>query len=113
MATAERVSKNESLFREVNERIKELNQSFESGAPSNVADFVCECSQEDCHDYVQLTLPEYEAVRAHSNCFVIAPGHAWVPDSEREVDRGERYSVVEKVGRAGQLASEADPRGTQ
>jgi hypothetical protein len=106
--TAERVGKNEALFREVNERIRELNDAFDDprGGP---VDFVCECSLEGCRDYVPLTLAEYADVRAHATRFLVAPGHVWHPENEHEVVRRPRYWVVEKTGRAADVAAEADP----
>jgi len=104
--TAERVGKNEALFREVNERIRELNEVFDSGSPAELTDFVCECSLEDCHDYVQLTLGEYRDVRAHSMRFLVAPGHLWTPDAEDAVTRRERYWIVEKKGARADGAAE-------
>lgn len=109
MPTAERVGKNEALFREVNERIRELNESFDSSG-ADLADFVCECSLESCRDYVQLALAEYEEVRAVSTRFLVAPGHVWTPDVERPVEQRERYWIVDKVGVAGEVAAERDPR---
>ena len=106
MPTAERVGKNEALFREVNERIRELNEVFDSGSAADLTDFVCECSLEDCCDYVQLTLAEYGHVRADSMRFVVAPGHLWTPDAEDAVTRGERYWIVEKKGTGAQGAAE-------
>jgi hypothetical protein len=92
--TRERLAKNEALFREVNARIRELSARWELGEPDCVA-FVCECSRVGCSDPVELTLAEYEDVRAHSRHFFVAPGH-----EDGSVDgivaRHERYNVVEK-----------------
>ncbi len=111
MATAERIAKNESLFREVNERIRELNEAFDGSGPGKLADFVCECSREGCRDYVQLTLAEYAHVRGASARFLVAPGHLWTPEAESDVERAERFWIVEKTGAVGALAAEQDPRG--
>ena len=108
MATAERVGKNEALFREVNERIRELNEVFDSESASELTDFVCECSLEDCRDYVRLTLAEYRDVRADATRFLVAPGHVWAPDAEDAVTRHRRYWVVQKGGAAAERAAELD-----
>ena len=110
MPTAERIGKNESLFREVNERIRELNSAFDSTDAGELADFVCECSLEGCRDYVQLELPEYESVRTVETRFIVSPGHVWTPDVEHTVEQHERYWVVEKTGVAGAVAAERNPR---
>jgi hypothetical protein len=107
--TAERVGKNEALFREVNERIRELNAAFDD-ANGEARDFVCECSLEGCRDYVPLTMAEYEEVRSEPTRFLVAPGHVWHPENEREVARRERYWMVEKTGKAADEAADADSR---
>ena len=56
-----------------------------------------------------MSLGEYEAVRSEPSHFAVAPGHE-EPTVERVVGRTDRYLVVEKVGEAGDLAEEADPR---
>ena len=110
MPTAERVGKNEALFREVNDRIRELNDAFEPSSSHDLKDFVCECSLEGCRDYVRLTMPEYEAVRADPTHFLVAAGHLWTPEFETAVARHERYWVVEKEGVAARAAEEHDER---
>ena len=50
------MGKNEAVFREVNERIKELSQRLRSDGPTDLVSFVCECSAVDCHETVELTL---------------------------------------------------------
>jgi hypothetical protein len=42
----------------VNERIRELSQTFSSGA--HAADFVCECG---CSQFVRLSFERYDALR--------------------------------------------------
>lgn len=110
MPTSERVGKNEALFREVNERIRDVSGQlvvFDGEAPLQ---FVCECSDEGCNEPVVLRLPEYEAVRADATHFFVAPGHVWEPDDEHVVREAESYVVVEKKGNAGDVAEEEDPR---
>ena len=68
----ERYVRNESLFREVNERIAEVNEGFEVAGQT---DFLCECGRNQCLETVQLSRPEYEAVRAEGDRFVVRPGH--------------------------------------
>lgn len=109
MTVGERLAKNESIFREVNERIHELNRGFSFGN-DDVTDFVCECSDQSCFVPVRLTLGEYEQVRSEPTHFLIAPGHAWHPQVESVVRFSDRFQVVEKRGEAGEVAAEADPR---
>jgi hypothetical protein len=106
-ARQQRVAKNERLFRQVNERIEEVNEALGKGEP---ADFLCECGDESCTAPVSLTLEEYERVRAEPTHFVIAHGHE-APDVERVVEKTDRYAVVEKFsGEAERIAVETDPR---
>ena len=88
-----RVARNEAVFREVNERIREVSAHW---AAADAVAFVCECSLADCVEALTLTLEEYEAIRVDPSWFVVAPDHV-VPDTERLVRTEEgRYSVVEK-----------------
>ncbi len=105
MPAASRVGKNEALFREVNERMRELNEVFDGADSAELRDFVCECSRQACRDYIQLTLDEYGHVRSVSTHFLVAPGHVWNAEVEREVARHRRYWIVEKVGRAADAAN--------
>ena len=101
------MAKNEALFRQVNERIEEVNESLGVDEPS---DFLCECGDEDCTAPVSLTLAEYEAVRKQPTHFVIMPGHN-VIDVERVLHQNERFAIVEKFsGEAARIAVETDPR---
>lgn len=108
--TGERIGKNEALFREVNERINEVSASQFGFEPSEHAEFVCECSLEDCHEPVSMTRPEYEEVRANGSHFLVAPGHVWASPVERTVAQYDRFWVVEKNGSAQRVALDEDPR---
>jgi hypothetical protein len=103
---AERQGRNESLFREVNERIAELNQTFQVEGRS---EFLCECAQEECREPVSISLEEYEEVRRSPVRFFLIPGHE-DKSVERVVSRTDRYVVVEKVGEAADEADDLDPR---
>ena len=103
---AERQGRNESLFREVNERIAELNQTFQVEGRS---EFLCECSREECRDPISISIDEYEDVRRESTRFFVLPGHE-DGSVERVIERNERYIVVEKIGEAADEAEDLDPR---
>jgi hypothetical protein len=108
--TGERIGKNEALFREVNERIKEVSAANFGFGPKDLCEFVCECSVEECHEPVPMTRLEYEDVRVHAAHFLIAPGHVQSPELERAVAEYERYWVVEKQAGARRAAVNEDPR---
>lgn len=55
-------ARNQSLYREVNERVRSLDSGWMS--MSDEVGFVCECADESCALPLTLTLAEYEAVRA-------------------------------------------------
>jgi len=106
--SAARAAKNESLFREVNERILELEDAFGPTPQPALAGFVCECSQIDCTSKVEMTTDEYRDVRTRPVQFVVVPGHV-DPDHERVVFRTDRFVVVEKFGAAGEIAADEAP----
>jgi hypothetical protein len=99
----QRAAKNQSLFREVNERIDELSAS------ATFATFICECMTETCDEPVPLTRDEYELIRADSNSFFVIPGHE-MHEIEEVVDATDRYFVVAKLGTGGTVAAHLDPR---
>lgn len=106
--TEERMAVNETIFREANERIQERARELEFEAP---VPFLCECGEASCRAIVRVTLDAYEAVRRSSTMFVIAPEHEEVAAVGGEVvARRDGYLVVEKTGRSGDVAAEADPR---
>jgi hypothetical protein len=103
---AERQGRNESLFREVNERIAELNQTFQIEGRS---EFLCECSREECKEPISISIDEYETVRRAPTRFFVIPGHE-DESVERVIERSDRYVVVEKFGEAADEAEDLDPR---
>jgi hypothetical protein len=103
---AERQGRNESLFREVNERIAELNQTFQVDGR---AEFLCECGREECREPVSISIEEYEDIRRSSTQFFVLPGHE-DGSVERVIDRNDRYVTVEKIGDAAEEADDLDSR---
>jgi hypothetical protein len=104
----ERIGKNEALFRQVNERLKEIGESF--SLVTERAEFVCECGVPDCAEPIQMTLGDYERIRQESTWFFVRPGHETV-EVERVVERADGFDVVEKVeGEVADFAEQTDPR---
>lgn len=102
-----RKSINEALFRKVNEGI-------DAGRGLVAADrrlaFRCECARLECAEMLELTVPEYEAVRRDARRFVVAPGHVDT-NVERPVAEHPTHVVVEKVEAHAIVVAEAtDPR---
>jgi hypothetical protein len=106
-----RRAQNEALFREVNERIVELETGLTGSDQDDslLIGFVCECPREDCNETIEVTRREYEAVRENARRFVVLPGHE-ESDIANVVERHSNYLVIEKTGAAAELATEQDPR---
>lgn len=104
-AREERLARNETLFRAVNENIEEA--ASRSVMPT--FDFFCECSNVDCTLLLTMTVSEYEQVRADPRQFVVAPGHD-LPEIESVVARTSAYQVVIKQGEAAEFVADHDPR---
>jgi hypothetical protein len=105
-----RRARNEALFREVNERIVEL-ETDRGGYDRDDAlliGFVCECPREDCGETIEVTRGQYEAVRDNSRRFLVLNGHE-DGDIAKVVERHENYLVVEKIGEAAAVAEAQDP----
>ena len=102
-----RAAANEATIRDVNEGIERGQWPGEEDMP--VA-FRCECARLGCNRLVELSVHEYEEVRAHPKRFVVVPGHE-LPDSERVIEATPRYLIVEKQNQAGEVAEAHDPRG--
>ena len=106
MSAPERLAHNEAVFREINERIEA--GTWVASGDQRMA-FTCECAALGCNVLVELTVAEYEAVRAHPRRFLLAPGHE-LASIEVVVHTGDGYIVVEKQGEAATVAEASDPR---
>jgi hypothetical protein len=100
---------NESVFREVNERIEALQHSF-AIAEHQPLHIVCECDRLDCAERISVHLETYERVRGDAALFLVRPGHE-DESVEDVVDTGGDYVIVRKrSGDPQQIAEETDPR---
>ena len=103
----EKEARSQALFREVNERIEEIAESFGRDGQDS---FICECGNQQCSQLIALTRTEYERIRGHGNRFAVALDHE-NPETETIVEQNERFAVVESyAGEASQIARETDPR---
>jgi hypothetical protein len=75
MTAQERELQSRSLRREVNERIAELIEAFHSETEVPVMTVFCECGSEGCMAPIEMTLTEYQAVRAAPTRWVISSSH--------------------------------------
>lgn len=101
-----RLASNEDVFRQVNEGIE---RGQWPGDEDREVGFRCECARLGCNQLLQLTLADYERVRAHPRHFVMIPGHE-LPEVETVVARTDEYVIVDKRDQAGHQAAEDDPR---
>jgi hypothetical protein len=100
------IAKTESFFRDVNERIAESARKLGSDS----AEFICECDDRECTERVEITLEEYEQVRADGTRFLLAEGHENTR-VEHVVKRRRHHAIVEKFNRVVAAAvRRRDPR---
>jgi hypothetical protein len=103
-----RIGLNEAVFRQTNERIEELNQTFATFTDRLL--LVCECGDGACAEKISMSPAEYEELRSEASHFAIVPGHE-IPDVEKVVAHREGYDVVSKhQGIPRQIAEVTDPR---
>lgn len=103
-----RIGANEAVFREANERIEELNQTFATITDKLV--LVCECGDGRCVEKISMSPAAYEELRGEATHFAVVPGHE-IPDVEQVVERREGYHVVKKnQGIPRRIAEVTDPR---
>jgi hypothetical protein len=101
------VAENEVRFRALNERLEDQAGTWQ-GREGRLS-LVCECGDENCTTGIELSVPEYEAVRAVETQFVLIRGHERA-EVEDVVDGAENWLVVRKRGKAAQIAAGTDPR---
>src|SRR5689334_7076637 len=108
--SSQRAGRNQSLYREINETVSELNRTF-AEAGFETSEWICECADTECIARIQATLVEYEGVRSNPRTFIVSPGHIY-PEIERPLSENGRFMIVEKLDNAGQVAEALDPRQT-
>jgi len=105
-----RVAENQVTFRRANEEIEEVAADLGESLTVRLIPFLCECAEPRCTQIIRLSRSEYEDVRASPRRFAVCPGHEVTLVDERVVVRNDRFWTVEKVGEAGRVAAESDPR---
>ena len=100
----------ESRFRDSNERLRAAAY-YHGFEVSDRLPFVCECPDPACFESVMLRIEDYDRVRAHPRQFVLVAGHEDAETTgERIVEAESGYSVIEKIGIAGEEAARLHPR---
>jgi hypothetical protein len=101
-------ARNDAVFREANEGIK---AAAEQHGMADRIPFICECADSACTKIVQLSLSDYETIRDRPRHFLVATGHESTPEHRtRVIQSGDGYDVIEKLGIAGDVAEQLDPR---
>ena len=106
--TEERIAKNDAAFREANEKIERTaaDSDLQEAVP-----FLCECADVECTEIVRLSLDDYREVRSEAKHFINAPGHhVAAHGAARVIAERDGYEIVEKLGRAAEIAEDLDTR---
>lgn len=107
------IAEHQIAFRDTNERIE---ATADSVSLIGLIPFVCECPRRECSEVIQLTFDEYEAIRQHPRRFFNVPGHesdSVKAGAETALAVLERFTIVEKIGLAGKLASDAHDNASE
>jgi hypothetical protein len=82
----------EDVFRNANDRIADMGAKLEWRDP---VPFLCECSDKRCFARLQITLEEYESLRADSEQYLTKPGHQL--SGGVILEQNDRVAVAEKL----------------
>ena len=92
VATGDRTTRNEELFREINARIAELEDRLVlEGEPLPL---VCECANTECVTVIDVEPAVFTTLRQHPLRFLVASGHEG--QDEAVIVRDSGYLIVEK-----------------
>ena len=97
-----RQTRNQALFREVNERIAELLTRLDREATTQ--SFICECSHTGCAQMITVPLATYSRVRDDPAVFLLAVGHQDPGHEEVIEDLGTYLIAKTRPGIASQVA---------
>jgi hypothetical protein len=104
-----RIGLNEAVFREVNERLRGLNEAF--GTITKKMEIVCECADPSCTERITMSVSEYEDLRSEADRFAVVPGHVEPTDVETVVAHGTGWEMIRKrQGAPADLAKETSSR---
>lgn len=91
-----RSARNEALWREVNNRIDEVDEPMRAVSDDPLLSFHCECGRDDCSAMIEMTPVEYREARQQPDTFAVWPGHEQAV-IEHIVKRTDRYFIVDKL----------------
>ena len=106
-----RLGLNEAMFREVNERVEDMNKTFSS--VTGTFDIFCECGDTSCTERITVPTGVYEETRAKPTHFLLRTGHE-VPTVENVIVSYDSYVIVEKEGEVVErVVEQTDPRADE
>jgi hypothetical protein len=95
------------LFRELNEEIRRIADSFDA---DEALELCCECELGECFARLTVSHQQYEAVRRFPTRFLVGADHVSPQERIVEILSGSDSVVVEKVGAGAQVAILSDSR---
>jgi hypothetical protein len=75
ISARDRLELNQQLFREVNGKLRELAIHQFNAPWTGRTKYLCECRDQGCVEIIELTLDEYEGLRAEDDLRAVVPGH--------------------------------------
>ena len=104
----------QNLYREVNERVAEVQRGFlgkmAADRPAELLEIFCECGHEKpCAGRIHVARATYERVRSDPTLFLLLPGHGEA-SVENAIECGNGYLIARTFGQAADPARAGDPR---
>ena len=95
----ERNARAQVVYREVNDRIRELDKAFQRHGRIEV---MCECGR-GCAERLEVPVDEYDRARSESTYFLVATPHL-AGEVDRVIEDHGSWLLVEATGVAGEIA---------
>ena len=95
----ERNARAQVLYRDVNDRIREMDESFQEHGRITV---LCECGR-GCDERLELAVDDYDRIRRESTHFLVKTPH-FAHEVDRVVEDRGSWLLVEAFGAAAEVA---------
>jgi len=95
----ERNARAQVLYREVNDRIRQLDEAFQRQGRIEV---MCECGR-GCAERLEVPVGEYDRVRRESTYFLVTAPH-FADEVDRVIEDHGSWLLVEAIGVAAEIA---------
>src|SRR4051812_15084139 len=98
MKLSQKVFQNEQIAHELNE---DLATGIEGISPDQLPpdmrlSLYCECADEDCHERIELSYGDYQAIHKDPLQFMVKPDH-YFPRFEQIKKRNRNYWIIRKI----------------